>query len=72
MAGEAKDGSLSIEAINEDLISSYLSTANYPDRIIRTSGENRAGNFLMYKLLYRIVFTKTLWPDFKKEHFTKP
>ena len=31
MAGEAKDGCLSIEAINEDLISSYLSTANYPD-----------------------------------------
>ncbi len=74
MAGEAKDGSLSIEAINEDLISSYLSTANYPDPelLIRTSGENRVSNFLMWQLAYtELYFTKTLWPDFKKEHFYK-
>ena len=74
MAGEAKDGSLSIETINEDLISSYLSTANYPDPelLIRTSGENRVSNFLMWQLAYtELYFTKTLWPDFKKEHFYK-
>ncbi|MFT5600157.1 MAG: undecaprenyl diphosphate synthase [Flavobacteriales bacterium] len=58
--------------INEALISSYLNTANYPDPelLIRTSGECRISNFLLWQLAYtELYFTETLWPDFRKEHF---
>ena len=74
MAEESISGKLDVEAINEDLISSYLSTSNFPDPelLIRTSGENRVSNFLMWQLAYtELYFTETLWPDFKKEHFFK-
>ena len=72
MTKEVVDGKLSSDSINEDLISSYLSTANYPDPelLIRTSGENRVSNFLMWQLAYtELYFTKILWPDFKKKNF---
>ena len=72
MTQEVVDGKLSSDSINEDLISSYLSTANYPDPelLIRTSGENRVSNFLMWQLAYtELYFTKILWPDFKKKNF---
>ena len=72
MTQEALDGTLLSESIDEDLISSYLSTANYPDPelLIRTSGENRVSNFLMWQLAYtELYFTKILWPDFKKKNF---
>jgi undecaprenyl diphosphate synthase len=58
--------------INQELISSYLSTAKFPDPelLIRTSGECRISNFLLWQLAYtEMYFTETLWPDFKKEHF---
>ena len=74
MAEESMSGKLNVETINEDLISSYLSTSNFPDPelLIRTSGENRVSNFLMWQLAYtELYFTETLWPDFKKEHFFK-
>ena len=74
MTKEVVDGNLKSEAINEDLISSYLSTANYPDPelLILTSGENRVSNFLMWQLAYtELYFTKILWPDFKKKNFYK-
>ena len=74
MAEESISGKLNVETINEDLISSYLSTSNFPDPelLIRTSGENRVSNFLMWQLAYtELYFTETLWPDFKKEHFLK-
>lgn len=74
MAEESISGRLDVETINEDLISSYLSTSNFPDPelLIRTSGENRVSNFLMWQLAYtELYFTETLWPDFKKEHFFK-
>ena len=74
MAKESISGKLNVETINEDLISSYLSTSNFPDPelLIRTSGENRVSNFLMWQLAYtELYFTETLWPDFKKEHFFK-
>ena len=74
MANEVVNGKLKPEAINEHLISSYLSTADYPDPelLIRTSGENRVSNFLMWQLAYtELYFTETLWPDFKKKHFFK-
>ncbi|MAJ06922.1 MAG: isoprenyl transferase [Crocinitomicaceae bacterium] len=72
MTQEVVVGKLSSDSINEDLISSYLSTANYPDPelLIRTSGENRVSNFLMWQLAYtELYFTKILWPDFKKKNF---
>tara|TARA_Y100001954_G_scaffold207081_1_gene230234 strand:- start:265 stop:1014 length:750 start_codon:yes stop_codon:yes gene_type:complete len=74
MANQVIDGKLNPDAINEELISSYLSTADYPDPelLIRTSGENRVSNFLMWQMAYtELYFTETLWPDFKKEHFYK-
>jgi undecaprenyl diphosphate synthase len=66
------DKKIAPETINQELISSYLSTANYPDPelLIRTSGECRISNFLLWQLAYtEMYFTETLWPDFKKEHF---
>jgi undecaprenyl diphosphate synthase len=74
MAEESISGKLDVETINEELISSYLSTSDFPDPelLIRTSGENRVSNFLMWQLAYtELYFTETLWPDFKKEHFFK-
>ena len=74
MANQVIKGKLNPDAINEELISSYLSTADYPDPelLIRTSGENRVSNFLMWQMAYtELYFTETLWPDFKKEHFYK-
>jgi len=63
-----KDGSLTEDDINENLISSHLYTAGQPDPdlIIRTSNELRLSNFLMWQSSYsELYFTKTLWPDFK-------
>jgi undecaprenyl diphosphate synthase len=66
------DKKIAPENITQDLISSFLSTAEYPDPelLIRTSGECRISNFLLWQLAYtEMYFTETLWPDFKKEHF---
>ena len=59
------------EQIDQDLISSYLSTKNMPDPdlMIRTSGEFRISNFLLWQLAYtEIYITDVLWPDFRKQH----
>ena len=74
MAKNIEDNKLSSDEINEQLISSYLSTANFPDPelLIRTSGESRISNFLMWQLAYtELLFTDTLWPDFDKECYYK-
>ena len=74
MAIEVSQGNIEPDSINEELISSYLSTSDYPDPelLIRTSGENRVSNFLMWQLAYtELYFTKILWPDFKKKNFYK-
>ena len=58
--------------INESIVSSYLSTANLPDPelMIRTSGENRISNFMLWQIAYsELYFTDILWPDFRKEDF---
>ena len=58
--------------INEETISSNLYTKNIPapDLLIRTSGEKRISNFLLWQLAYtELVFLDVLWPDFKKKHF---
>jgi len=58
--------------INEEIISSYLSTSHLPDPelMIRTSGENRISNFLLWQIAYsELYFTDILWPDFRKDDF---
>ena len=67
IAAEVAAGTLPIDAVDEDLISSRLFTADLPDPdlLIRTSGEQRLSNFLLWQCAYaELVFTKTLWPDF--------
>jgi undecaprenyl diphosphate synthase len=72
IAQEMKEGNLNENEINEALFSSYLTTANTPDPelIIRTSGEFRISNFLLWQIAYsEFYFTDTLWPDFKEKDF---
>ncbi|MEN8786634.1 MAG: isoprenyl transferase [Flavobacteriales bacterium] len=72
IAQEIKEGKLSEEEVNETLFSRYLTTANIPDPelIIRTSGEFRISNFLLWQIAYsEFYFTDTLWPDFKEKDF---
>ena len=60
--------------ITADVFSGYLNTGNIPDPelLIRTSGENRVSNFLLWQMAYtELYFTPTLWPDFRKEDFYK-
>ncbi len=67
IAAEAAVGRLAADAVDEDLIASHLFTADLPDPdlLIRTSGEQRISNFLLWQCAYaELVFTKTLWPDF--------
>jgi undecaprenyl diphosphate synthase len=71
IALDVKHGKLQVEDINENLISSYLNTSHLPDPelMIRTSGECRISNFLLYQLAYaELYFTNVHWPDFRKEH----
>jgi undecaprenyl diphosphate synthase len=59
------------EQVNEALIARYLSTANMPDPelLIRTSGEYRISNFLLWEIAYsELYICDTLWPDFRREH----
>lgn len=70
MAADALEGSLQPDEINEELFSTYLSTKHYPDPelLIRTSGEQRISNFLLWQIAYaELYFTETLWPDFKAD-----
>ncbi|MDA7835995.1 isoprenyl transferase [Salibacteraceae bacterium] len=63
-----KNGEVDIDTINEETFSSYLATNNVPDPelMIRTSGEMRISNFLLWQLAYaELIFTPKLWPDFR-------
>ncbi|MBR0596771.1 isoprenyl transferase [Sinanaerobacter chloroacetimidivorans] len=74
LAQEVENGKLKAEDITEDMISNYLYTAGIPDpdMIIRTSGEKRLSNYLLWQCAYsEFIFTDVLWPDFKKEEFHK-
>jgi undecaprenyl diphosphate synthase len=67
VAAKVAAGRLTVEDIDEDLIADHLFTAELPDPdlLIRTSGEQRISNFLLWQCAYaELVFTKTLWPDF--------
>lgn len=74
MAEDVKKGILLPETITEDTVSSYLDTGGLPDPdlLIRTSGEERLSNFLMWQLAYtEFYFTDVPWPDFDKPEFEK-
>ncbi len=61
-------------SINEDVFQQYLATKSVPDPelLIRTSGEHRISNFLLWQVAYsELYFTDTLWPDFRKEDLEK-
>ena len=70
IAGQVKDGLLSVEDINERIVSDAMYTAGIPDPdlLIRTSGEMRISDFLLWQISYTEIFvTKTFWPDFSKK-----
>lgn len=71
IATDVQAGRLAPEAITEELMSERLSTVGLPDPelMIRTSGEQRVSNFLLWQIAYaELWFTPVLWPDFRKEH----
>lgn len=68
-----KDG-VNPDDVNEELVHEYLMTSEipHPDLVIRTSGEHRISNFLLWQSAYaEYYFTETLWPDFNQEEFNK-
>lgn len=70
IAADVKEGLIDPDKIDEKLVSGYLETADLPDPelLIRTSGELRVSNFLLWQIAYTEIFiTPTLWPDFRKE-----
>jgi undecaprenyl diphosphate synthase len=71
LAEDVKKGILEPEAINQNSIQKYLETAEMPDPelLIRTSGESRISNFMLWQIAYtELYFTPVLWPDFRKEN----
>ena len=74
MMEDCAAGKLSPKDVNEELIGSYLDTKELPDPdlLIRTSGEERLSNYLLWQLAYtEFYFTDVLWPDFNKEELVK-
>jgi undecaprenyl diphosphate synthase len=72
MCLDAKSGKLDPESIDGCMVESYLATSFMPDPelLIRTSGERRISNFLLWQLAYtELYFSPVLWPDYRKEHF---
>ena len=72
LALKVKNNIISPEKIDESIINKHLYTQNLPDvdLLIRTSGEQRISNFLLWQIAYaELYFTNVLWPDFKKEDF---
>lgn len=74
IAQQVAKGKISEEEINDELFSSFLTTKEIPDPelLIRTSGEYRISNFLLWQIAYaELHFTDVLWPDFKREDLYK-
>lgn len=72
MLAEIQDGRKSLQDIDENLFSSFVSIGDIPepDLFIRTGGDQRISNFLIWQLAYtELYFVDTLWPDFSDEHF---
>ncbi|KQS93519.1 polyprenyl diphosphate synthase [Chryseobacterium sp. Leaf394] len=72
IGNDVKEGKIEVEDINEQLFENYLYTKNFPpvDLLIRTSGEVRISNFLLWQIAYaELQFLDILWPDFTKDVF---
>ena len=72
IADKVKNGELNVEDIDDVVVSNNLTTAGIPDPelLIRTSGELRLSNYLLWQMAYtELYFTDTLWPDFREESF---
>jgi undecaprenyl diphosphate synthase len=72
LAARVQEGQLGIEEIDEDIFTKALSTSGMPEPelMIRTSGEYRISNFMLWELAYsELYITPTLWPDFRKADF---
>jgi undecaprenyl diphosphate synthase len=71
IAREVKEGKLNIDDLNQHTLQQYLCTSDFPDPelMIRTSGEYRISNFMLYQLAYaEFYFTDVRWPDFRKDN----
>jgi undecaprenyl diphosphate synthase len=71
IAAAAASGEIAADRVSEQMVGDYLDTAGLPDPdlLIRTSGEMRISNFLLWQLAYtELYFTEALWPDFKSDH----
>jgi undecaprenyl diphosphate synthase len=71
IAGDVANGKIELDAINDELIASYLYTAGIPDPdlLIRPGGEHRLSNFLLYQAAYtELVLSDVYWPDFSRAH----
>lgn len=74
IASDAKEGKVNVDEIDEELVSSYLYTSELPDPdlILRTSGEERVSNFLLWQLAYaELYFADVYWPGFRKVDFLR-
>jgi len=72
IARQVRNNQLDPEAIDKDIFRNFLQSCDIPDPdlLIRTSGELRISNFLLWQIAYsELYFTPVLWPDFRKEHF---
>jgi len=74
MLADSREGKLNPDAVDSDMFGRYLYTHGLPDPdlLIRTSGEYRISNFLLWQMAYtELYFTDVLWPDFKKDDLLK-
>jgi len=74
IAGKARDGKMNPDSITPEIVTDHLYTRGMPDPdlLIRTSGEMRISNFLLWQIAYTEIFiTDTLWPDFGKDEFIR-
>lgn len=74
IAQKVRDGQIDVDDIDEDTVSKYMYTADFPDPdlILRTSGEERVSNFLLWQLAYsELYFTDVYWPGFRKVDFLR-
>jgi tritrans,polycis-undecaprenyl-diphosphate synthase [geranylgeranyl-diphosphate specific] len=74
IAQDVKDGKLRVDQIDEGVVTKFLYTADFPDPdlVLRTSGEERVSNFLLWQLAYsELYFTDVYWPGFRKVDFLR-
>lgn len=72
LSQDVKDGKVDVDKINEEIFENYLYTVDEPDLIIRTGGDNRTSNFLIWQSNYsEWFFLEKTWPEFEKEDFVK-